>query len=76
MDLVGFRSCAHFFAVHLLSPRSPHPLQFRCTYHVAQFFLPCDCFLSLSLLVGCSPEFVFLLVVPLAFDTEDSLPML
>src|SRR6266446_7051878 len=63
-----------FFAVHVLFPPS-HLLQFRvCTCHVTPFFHPCDLCFSLSFLVGCSlPEFVFLLlVVPLAFDTEDS----
>jgi hypothetical protein len=51
VDLVGFRSCAHFLAVHVLSPPIPPPASISLrTYHVAQFLLPCDFSLSLSLL--------------------------
>ena len=69
VDLAGFRSCAHFFVVEVLSPDPPTRFNFVRTYHVAlrfDFLTPCR---LLS-------ESVFLLVVRVAFDTEDPLPML
>jgi hypothetical protein len=72
VDLVGFRSCAHFFVVEVLSPDPPTRFTFVRTYHVACSFVR----FSHSLPVGCSLESVFLLVVRVAFDTEDPLPML
>jgi hypothetical protein len=67
--------CSFFCGSRAIPPIPPPASTSLRTYHVALFFLPCLC---LSSLTPCwlLCEFVFLLVVPLAFDTEDSLPML
>jgi hypothetical protein len=60
-----------FFAVQVSSPDPPTRFNFVRTYRVARS-LPCDFLTPCRLLT----ESVFLLVVRLAFDTEDPLPML
>lgn len=60
VDLVGFRSCAHFLRFTCYPPDPPTRFNFR-TYHVCLFFLPCLC-LSLLLFVGCSLSLYFYLL--------------
>jgi hypothetical protein len=72
VDLVGFRPCAHFLSVYVCPQIPPPRFNFVRTYIIlralALFFLS---FLAFSRLLS-----VFLRVVWLAFDTEESLPML